>query len=148
MTSAYFYILPIIAAIGAVFQPILNEAVSRRAGNIGAIFWNGIIFGVFSTLFFLASKWMGPSLPEILRVKSMEFEPFYIVAGFCGVLIVSLLPPAIPTLGVSTTLILFIVTQLVLSTLVDKFMGRDVDLRQWLGVLLAVAGAYLVTAKK
>lgn len=85
--------------------------------------------------------------PAFLKPGTAEFDvkATLIVPGLCGFVLVLGAPWALQKVGPSTTFVLLVGSQILLSVLVDKWIfDLDPGWTKWLGASLVLAGAWLV----
>lgn len=143
MDSLIFVVLVALAAgVSAGFQTPLNALAASRVGLLESAFLPHII-GTFTAL-----------LPLLLLnskgLRNIGSVPWYaFLPGMLGVALVMGLSFATPRLGVTGTLVLFVVAQMIVGALIGHFgwLGtplKPLDISKALGIGLLLAGAWLV----
>lgn len=131
------------AAIGAfaVFQGVLNKRVTESWGLAGAVFLNATVFLVGSAAYFLWSERSQYSFAS-------TFKPWFLVPGFCGLVLVTGIPYSISKWGALQTFIVIIASQVVVSAFWD-YWGEGIGFTtyRWVGAAVALVGAWLTTLK-
>ena len=139
----------LLAALAAIAGGLAIGAQSFSAGILGdrvgvmesvfLIHLGGLVLSAVILLFL----WGG-------NLSSWRSVPWYVlISGFYGVAILASYSFAIPRIGLATTITLAIVTQLILSGVLDHygFLGsvqHPLDVRRVIGMLVLFAGTWLI----
>jgi transporter family-2 protein len=136
-------IIGLIGGIGVGLQGPMSGAMSAKIGPLGSsliIHIGGTILSLVLVLFV-----GGVNLREVGNLP----KP-YLFAGVFGVLLYLTLAFTLPRVGVTVSVALLILAQLVLGVLIDHFgwmsaAQHSFNATRALGVALLIAGAWLVT---
>lgn len=127
-----------------VFQPALNRLILEEKGLSFAALLNGIILFLATTSLFLIISSSAYRWPPLLPLKSGAFHWWYILPGLCGFLLVFLVPLMIKHMGAFPVILTMLLGQVTTGFLWDVFaQGSSISMERVLGLLLAMAGAYL-----
>ena len=137
-----------IALIGGMAVALQGQFMGQMDRNIGtaeSVFITYGIGAVFAGLVMLLLKG-GALSTAFTAVPTYTF-----ISGILGLIIVASIGYTVPRLGVTTALTLVLVGQYFLATLMDNngWFGtpvREIGLKQVSGLLVILAGAYLVTS--
>ncbi len=147
MESLYLF-LPLLLGVTVVAQGALNQKVAKVWGLSWAVFLTGILFFIISIGLLLATRFFPQFLPDYLKVDQLAIEKakwWFAVPGICGFFIVVGVPWSLQTNGASKTFILLIMSQIVTSLVLDKFIfGTSPSNIKIAGAALAMLGAGLV----
>jgi bacterial/archaeal transporter family-2 protein len=135
MTGLFFSIL---AGILVSIQGVFNTRVSERIGQwetTSFVHLSGFIFSIFLVMLFGKG-----SLGKILEVNG-----FYLLGGVFGVIIVYSVVQGISLLGTTVAVAILLVTQLLVSALIDYFglFGTTpirFDITKVIGVMVMILG--------
>lgn len=136
------YFISIFTGVILAVMVSLNGGVSNTAGNYASsviIHFIGLI-GIIFVLIFTKSK-----------IKNLKGIPFYMFSGgLIGVLTVLFTNASSGVLGVSLTVSLTLLGQLVTSLVIDNFGYFNMpvikfDKRKILGLVIIIAGIYVMT---
>ena len=144
-------IVIIVVAIGgtlAGMQIPINSLLSSRIGSLEGAFVVHVVGTVFAgaglLLFSLGAASSSAGL------NAWRNAPWYaFLGGIFGVLLVTALNFATPKLGVSATIVIFLVAQLIVGAIIGHFGWlespvKPIDLAKLIGFALLIAGAWLV----
>ncbi len=141
----FFIILAISAGAAVSVQAVINGSLGAQLNNpmLAATISFGVGFVVALVLFLFSGGFSQADL------NLENISPILFTGGALGVLYVASVLFLVPKIGVGSTIILVITGQLLLSVLIDHFSllgvtSRALDGPRILGLLLVVAGAYLV----
>jgi transporter family-2 protein len=137
-----------IALVGGMAVTLQGQFMGQMDRNIGtaeSVFITYGIGAVFAGLIMLLLKG-GALSTAFTAVPSYTF-----LSGILGLIIIASIGYTVPRLGVTTALTLILVGQYFLAALVDNngWFGtpiREIGLKQISGLLVILAGAYLVTS--
>ena len=138
-----------IAMVGGMAVTLQGQFMGQMDRNIGtaeSVFITYCIGAVIACLMMLLLKG-GALSTAFTAVPSYTF-----VSGILGLIIVASIGYTVPRLGVTTALTLVLVGQYFLAALVDNngWFGtaiREIGFKQISGLLVILAGAYLVTSE-
>ena len=138
-----------IALIGGMAVTLQSQFMGQMDRNIGTVESVFITYGIGAVvigLIMLVLK--GGALPTaITAVPTYTF-----LAGILGLIIVASIGYTVPRLGVTTALTLVLVGQYFLAALIDNngWFGtpiREIGVKQIAGLLVILAGTYLVVSE-
>jgi len=125
-------------------QSVLNAGLGQRAGNLGAVLM--LTFVSIGGLILLILIF-----PSTASFKNLPgFSEWYLyLGGILGIAILAAPILLVPRIGTTTTLITIILGQTIMALLIDQFgmfasPRIEISFARVIGVLLVVAGAYLV----
>ena len=137
-----------IAGTLAGMQIPINSLLSSRIGSLEGAFVVHAVGTVFAgaglLLFSLGATSSSGGL------AAWRNAPWYaFLGGIFGVLLVTALNFATPKLGVSATIVIFLVAQLIIGAIIGHFGWlespvKPIDLAKLIGFALLIAGAWLV----
>jgi transporter family-2 protein len=138
-----------IALVGGMAVALQGQFMGQMDRNIGtaeSVFITYGIGAVIAGLMMLLLKG-GALSTAFTAVPSYTF-----ISGILGLIIVSSIGYTVPRLGVTAALTLVLVGQYFLATLIDSngWFGtpiREIGFKQISGLLVILAGAYLVTSE-
>lgn len=139
-------ILPIALALFAGFCTAIEGTINGRfASHISpsaATLFNlavGMIFMLFVNI-------MSGNMSQYKSIASIN--PVLLTGGFFGAMIIYLSSKAIPSLGVTNTLVLIIAGQLAVGIISDMFLrGMRLDVFKILGIVLVISGSYIIVRR-
>ncbi len=144
----FFIILAISAGAAVSVQAVINGSLGVQLNNpmLATTISFGVGFVVALGLFLFSGGFSQANL------NLENIPPILFVGGALGVLYVASVLFLVPKISVGSTIILVITGQLLLSVFIDHFSllgvtNRALDGPRILGLLLVVAGAYLVIRK-
>jgi len=125
-------------------QSVLNAGLGQRAGNLGAVLM--LTFVSIGGLILLILIF--PSTASFKNLPSFS-EWYLYLGGILGIAILAAPILLVPRIGTTTTLITIILGQTIMALLIDQFgmfasPRIEFSIARVIGVLLVVAGAYLV----
>ena len=135
-------LIVLVAGTLAGLQIPINSLLSSRIGSLEGAFvvhLVGLIFAGAALVFFSTGG-----------LASWRSAPWYAyVGGVFGVVLVTALNFATPKIGVSATLVIFLVAQLIVGAIIGHFGWletpvKPIDLAKLIGFLLLIGGAWLV----
>ena len=144
-------IVILIVAIGgtlAGMQIPINSLLSSRIGSLEGAFVVHLVGTVFAGAGLLLFSLLATS--SSVGLSAWRNAPWYaFLGGIFGVLLVTALNFATPKLGVSATIVIFLVAQLIVGAIIGHFGWlespvKPIDLAKLIGFALLIAGAWLV----
>lgn len=125
---------------------MMNRSASASLGLASAVFINGVVFCLATTLWWFLVKMGWVSMPAALGANPIENLTWKnIVPGLCGVVIVVATPMALMHLGAALTFSLVIATQLILGLVLDATLGgKVVGWPQIVGAVVMLLGCMLI----
>jgi transporter family-2 protein len=145
----FFFLLAVSAGAAVSVQAVINGSLGAQLNN--SMLAATISFGVGFVVALMILIFSG-GLTEATTLSLKGISPLLYTGGVLGVLYVTSVLFLVPKIGVGSTIILVIAGQLLVSVLIDHFSllgvtSRALDGPRILGLLLVVAGAYLVIRK-
>ena len=146
MTSTVILVgIAIVGGFAVALQGQFMGQMDRNIGTAESVFITYCIGAVLACLMMLLLKG-GALSTAFTAVPSYTF-----ISGILGLIIVSSVGYTVPRLGMTTALTLVIVGQYFLAALIDNngWFGtpiREIGLKQISGLLVILAGTYLVTS--
>ncbi len=143
-----FYLLPLIAGVSMSIQSGVNGQLRAALGQPLLAAFVSFLSGTITLLLLLLLTRTGfPSIQELGTVSLYKYT-----GGMLGVIVVTFVILSVQQVGASNMFVLIIAGQLVTALLMDHFgiLGlqlNPVNFQKLAGILLVVAGAYLVTRK-
>ncbi len=142
MSNLILIVLMVAGGVAVAVQPSLNARLAEKTGFIHAA---TISFAVGTVILFVAAVMSGQG--SFRRVGDADW--WQLTGGFFGAFFVAMTILGVPRIGTTAVLALTIVSQLIAGLVMDHYglfgmRGIPVDLKRMVGVLLLVAGAYLV----
>ena len=135
-------LIVLVAGTLAGFQIPINSLLSSRIGSLEAAFVVHLVGMIFAGVALVAFSTGG--------LASWRSAPWYAyIGGIFGVLLVTALNFATPKLGVSATIVIFLVAQLIVGAIIGHFGWletpvKPIDLAKFIGFVLLTFGAWLV----
>lgn len=140
-------ILPIALALMAGFCTAIENTINGRLTTH--------ISAGAATLFNLALGAVLMLLVNILNGNISQYKniasvnPLLLTGGFFGAMIIYLSSKAIPSLGVTNTLVLIIAGQLAVGIISDVLLKTThIDAVKLIGITLVAAGAYIIIKRQ
>lgn len=148
-TNLIYLGLALITGALIPIQAATNAAFSKSIGNPITTGIMVFVVGFFSML--IVSVTMRGSVPTMQQLSA---APWYGYAG--GVIVatyVAMITILVPHIGVGTAIALIVTGQIICAVIIDHFglfnvQVRPIDLSRFTGILLMIAGIYLVMKKK
>jgi transporter family-2 protein len=142
-------ILVAIALVGGMAVTLQGQFMGQMDRNIGtaeSVFITYGIGAVFAGFMMLLLK------GGALSTAFTAVPSYTLISGILGLIIIASIGYTVPRLGVTTALTLVLVGQYFLAALVDNngWFGtpiREIGFKQISGLLVILAGAYLVTSE-
>lgn len=137
-----------IAGTLAGMQIPINSLLSSRIGSLEGAFVVHLVGTVFAGAgLLLFSLGAASSSGGLAAWRNAPWYAF--LGGVFGVLLVTALNFATPKLGVSATIVIFLVAQLIVGAIIGHFGWletpvKPIDLAKLIGFALLIAGAWLV----
>ena len=143
-------IVVLVVAIGgtlAGLQIPINSLLSSRIGSLEGAFVVHLVGTVFAGAGLLLFSLGAASSAGLGAWRNAPWYAF--LGGIFGVLLVTALNFATPKLGVSATIVIFLVAQLIVGAIIGHFGWlespvKPIDLAKLIGFALLIAGAWLV----
>ena len=126
----------------------INSLLSSRIGSLEGAFVVHLVGTVFAGAGLLLFSLSAAS--SSAGLAAWRNAPWYaFLGGIFGVMLVTALNFATPKLGVSATIVIFLVAQLIVGAIIGHFGWlespvKPIDLAKLIGFALLIAGAWLV----
>jgi len=143
-----YLLIPFALGVSVVIQATLNRTMGLQYGLAAAVTLNAVVFFVLSLGFYAIAKYTPTIVPEFWRIRpsSEAFSWTYLIPGLCGFFLVIGLPWAIQNLGPSTSFLLLIASQIMMSLGLEFFQqGWTLSGPKLVGALLVIIGAVLAS---
>ena len=146
MTSTVILVgIAIVGGFAVALQGQFMGQMDRNIGTAESVFITYCIGAVIACLMMLLLKG-GALSTTFTAVQSYTF-----ISGVLGLIIVASIGYTVPRLGVTTALTMVLIGQYFLAALIDNngWFGtpiREIGFKQVSGLLVILAGAYLVTS--
>lgn len=144
-----FYILPVLAGMAIAVQSGINSQLRTAVGNpLLAAFISFLGGTIVLSLLLIFSKEALPSLSAFSTISWYKFT-----GGLLGVFVVTNAIVSVQQIGAANMYVLIIAGQLCAALVMDHFgvLGlrqNPVTVQKLLGILLIIAGVYLVNRTK
>lgn len=137
--------LAILAGALITIQSVLNSALGQKTGYLGSV----LLLTLVSLSALVVLILLFPQTADFKQIPSLSHWYLYL-GGLLGVAILAAPIFLIPKIGATSTLTGIVLGQLLLAIMLDHFglfgvPRMAINLERILGVILLVAGAYLVT---
>lgn len=137
-------IVPILCAILAGGSTALEAFINGELGKNTTALTATFISLVVGSIFFLMSILLTGDVKSLVNIN--DINPKLLVGGVLGGLVIYFTVRAIPGLGVSNTLTLIVVSQMLIGFLIDSFIvGQGtMHLYKGIGAILLVIGTFFI----
>lgn len=137
-------IVPILCAVLAGGSTALEAFVNGEIGKSTNALTATFISLVVGSIFFLISILITGDLKSLGNIN--DINPKLLIGGVLGGLVIYFTVRAIPGLGVSNTLTLIVVSQMLMGFLIDSFiLGQGaIHLYKGIGAILLVIGTFFI----
>lgn len=133
-------ICAILAGSSTALEAFVNGELGKNTTALVATF----ISLVVGAIFFLISILVSGDLKSLVNIS--DINPKLLIGGVLGGLVIYFTVRAIPGLGVSNTLTLIVVSQMLISFFIDSFiLGQGaMHLYKYIGATLLVIGTFFI----
>ncbi|HVX52760.1 MAG TPA: DMT family transporter [Chitinophagaceae bacterium] len=144
-----YYILPVLAGIAITVQSGINAQLRAAVNNPLLAAFISFLGGTITLgLLLVFSKNTIPALSSFSAINWYKFT-----GGLLGVFVVTTALLSVQQIGASNMFVLIIAGQLITAVLMDNFgvlglQQNNITIQKIIGILLVVAGAYLVNKSK
>lgn len=137
-------IVPILCAVLAGGSTALEAFVNGELGKSTTALTATFISLIVGSIFFFISILLTGDLKSLVNIN--DINPKLLVGGVLGGLVIYFTVRAIPGLGVSNTLTLIVVSQMLIGFLIDSFIvGQGtIHLYKGIGAILLVIGTFFI----
>lgn len=142
MGTLLVLLVGVIGGVAAGFQSQFVGVMENHVGSLGSTFITYGSGGVLVGLIFLLSR-----QGDLSGIREVPW--WALLAGLMGIIIIGSLSITVANLGVGKALTLFTATSIIAAAVIDQFglLGatlKTVDLSRGLGIVLLLAGTWLV----
>ncbi len=139
MEKVLAIIFATLAGISTSIEAFLNGELGKSTTALVATFISLLI----GTLFFFINICVTGNLNELLNVRSIN--PKLFLGGILGGLVIYFTVKDIPNLGVSKTLTLIVVSQILIGFFIDLYIYKEfMHLYNYIGVVLLFLGTFFI----
>lgn len=140
MSNIGAIICAILAGGSTALEAFVNGELGKNTTALTATFIS-LMVGV---LFFLISILVTGDLKSLMNIS--DINPKLLIGGVLGGLVIYFTVKSVPTLGVSNTLTLIVVSQMLIGLLIDGIiLGQgSMHLYKYIGAILLVIGTFFI----
>ena len=140
MSNIVAIMFAVLAGLSTTLEAFFNGELEKNTSALIATF----ISLVIGALFFLLSILVTGNFKDLLKMEKLN--PILLLGGIFGGLIIYFTVKAIPTLGVSNTLIVIVISQVLLGFVIDSlvFGKTPIQLYNCIGVALIFIGVFFI----
>ena len=144
----FIYLLPFIAGISMSIQSGINGQLRTAVGQpLAAAFFSFLGGTITLLLLLLVSKTYIPGWQQLNGIAWYKY-----LGGPLGVIVVTFVILSVHRVGASQMFVLLIAGQLITALIMDRYglLGlspTNISIQKMAGIILVIAGAYLVTKK-
>ncbi|MDK2563373.1 DMT family transporter [Romboutsia sedimentorum] len=140
MSNIGAIICAILAGGSTALEAFVNGELGKNTTALTATFIS-LVVGV---LFFLISILVTGDLKSLMNIS--DINPKLLIGGVLGGLVIYFTVKSVPTLGVSNTLTLIVVSQMLIGLLIDGIiLGQgSMHLYKYIGAILLVIGTFFI----
>ncbi|CEH35183.1 DMT family transporter [Romboutsia lituseburensis] len=140
MTNLGAVLFAVLAGSSTALEAFINGELGKNTTALIATFISLVVGAVF----FLISILVTGDLKTLVNIN--EINPKLLLGGILGGLVIYFTVRAIPNLGVSNTLTLIVVSQMLLSFFIDSYvLGQGtMHLYNYIGAALLVIGTFFI----
>ena len=140
MARLEYIIFAILAGASTALEAFINGELGKNTSAISATFISLLV----GCVFFLISIIVMGDIKSFISIGSIN--PKLLLGGVFGGLIIYFTVKAIPGLGVSNTLTIIVVSQILLGFFIDAVILREqtMHLYKYIGAILLVIGTFFI----
>ncbi len=140
MSNIGAIICAILAGGSTALEAFVNGELGKNTTALTATFIS-LVVGV---LFFFISILVTGDLKSLMNIS--DINPKLLIGGVLGGLVIYFTVKSVPTLGVSNTLTLIVVSQMLIGLLIDGIiLGQgNMHLYKYIGAILLVIGTFFI----
>lgn len=140
MARLQYIIFAILAGTSTALEAFINGELGKNTSAISATFISLLV----GCVFFLISIIVTGDMKLVMSIGSIN--PKLLLGGVFGGLIIYFTVKAIPGLGVSNTLTIIVVSQILLGFFIDAVILREqtMHLYKYIGAILLVIGTFFI----
>ncbi len=129
----------ILAGVSTAIEAFVNGELGKNTTALIATF----ISLVVGALFFLISILLAGDFKDLANINSIN--PKLLIGGILGGLIIYFTVKSVPSLGVSNTLTLIVVSQMLVGFFIDATLLKEsIHLYKYIGAILLVIGTFFI----
>ncbi|CEI73481.1 DMT family transporter [Romboutsia hominis] len=129
----------ILAGVSTAIEAFVNGELGKNTTALIATF----ISLVVGALFFLISILLAGDFKDLANINSIN--PKLLIGGILGGLIIYFTVKSVPSLGVSNTLTLIVVSQMLIGFFIDATLLKEsIHLYKYIGAILLVIGTFFI----
>ncbi|MCH1960747.1 MULTISPECIES: DMT family transporter [Romboutsia] len=129
----------ILAGVSTAIEAFVNGELGKNTTALIATF----ISLVVGALFFLISILLAGDFKDLANINSIN--PKLLIGGILGGLIIYFTVKSVPSLGVSNTLTLIVVSQMLIGFFIDATLLKEsIHLYKYIGAILLVTGTFFI----
>ena len=140
MARLQYIIFAILAGTSTALEAFINGELGKNTSAMSATFISLLV----GCVFFLISIIVTGDMKLVMSIGSIN--PKLLLGGVFGGLIIYFTVKAIPGLGVSNTLTIIVVSQILLGFFIDAVILREqtMHLYKYIGAILLVIGTFFI----
>jgi len=139
MENILAIIFATLAGVSTSLEAFINGELGKNTTALIATFISLLV----GTIFFFISICIIGNLNQLLSLKNIN--PKLLLGGVLGGLVIYFTVKAIPNLGVSKTLTLIVVSQMIVGFLIDSYIYKEVmHLYNYIGAILLFLGTFFI----
>jgi len=139
MENILAIIFATLAGVSTSLEAFINGELGKNTTALIATFISLLV----GTIFFFISICIIGNLNQLLSLKNIN--PKLLLGGVLGGLVIYFTVKAIPNLGVSKTLTLIVVSQMIVGFLIDSYIYKEVmHLYNYIGTILLFLGTFFI----
>lgn len=139
MENILAIIFATLAGVSTTLEAFINGELGKNTTALVATFISLLV----GTIFFLINICVSGNLNELLSFKNIN--PKLLLGGILGGIVIYFTVKAIPNLGVSKTLTLIVVSQMIVGFLIDSYIYKEVmHLYNYIGAILLFLGTFFI----
>ena len=130
----------LLAGGSTALEAFINGELSKSTTALVATFVSLVI----GALFFLASIILAGDIKDLTHIR--DISPKLLLGGVFGGLIVYFTIMSIPELGVSNTLVIILVSQILIGFFIDSVVLKEVSMHlyKYIGIVVMAIGAFFI----
>lgn len=140
MSNLLAIMFAVLAGLSTTLEAFFNGELEKNTTALVATF----ISLVVGSVFFLISILIAGDFRDLIKVGTIK--PILLLGGIFGGLIIYFTVKAIPSLGVSNTLTLIVISQILLGFIIDNvILGKStLHLYNYIGAVLLFIGVFFM----
>lgn len=139
MSNLGAILFAILAGVSTAIEAFVNGELGKNTTALIATF----ISLVVGALFFLISILLAGDFKDLANINSIN--PKLLIGGILGGLIIYFTVKSVPSLGVSNTLTLIVVAQMLIGFFIDATLLKEsIHLYKYIGAILLVIGTFFI----